>query len=351
VSKILVIDGQAQSVKVSSEFLSKSGYRVRGLCDPHQGIAAFQTFRPDLCILGFRMPGITGADLLNEFRTLDSNIEVIFLTAEGETDLVIDMMKAVAIDYLLRPVCPGPLAAAVRRALEHRRLVRENTECRKRLEHLVSTKTATLNEALHSLETMHAATLQSLGKAIDFRDRSTSGHSHRVASWTTGIARKIGISGSELKNVEHGSLLHDIGKLKIPDEILLKPGELNDVEWRIMRRHAEFGKEFLDSIDFLRPAVDIVYAHHEKFDGSGYPRSLRGEAIPVGARCFAIVDAVDAMIFKRPYNRPVSFERASAEIRRCAGGHFDPELVEVALNFLSTHVGDKASIKQLHQTA
>jgi len=148
----------------------------------------------------------------------------------------------------------------------------------------------------------------------------------------------MGVTGTELVQIEHGALLHDIGKLKIPDSILWKPGKLNDDEWQTMRRHAEYGYEFLKNLEWLSDAAEVVYCHHEKYDGSGYPRGCRGDEIPFGARIFAIVDTIDAMIYKRPYNRPVTFRDASEEIRRCSGSQFDPSLIDSTLAFLETKI-------------
>lgn len=174
--------------------------------------------------------------------------------------------------------------------------------------------------------------------ALDFRDQSTSGHSRRVANLTAGAASAIGIQDGTLIQIEHGALLHDIGKLKIPDSILWKPSKLTEEEWQIMRRHAEYGFEFLSNIGFLKDAAEIVYSHHEKYDGTGYPRGLGNDHIPLGARVFAIVDTVDAMIYKRPYNVPVSFRAAATEVRRCSGSQFDPGLVETTLAYLEEHI-------------
>jgi putative nucleotidyltransferase with HDIG domain len=191
-----------------------------------------------------------------------------------------------------------------------------------------------LSEALKSLTSAHAGALDALAMALDYRDKSTSGHSRRVATLTVRVARSHGVEGDALQQIEHGALLHDIGKLKIPDSILWKPASLDEEEWITMKKHPQYGYEFLRDLEFLTDAADLVLSHHEKFDGTGYPRGLRGEAIPLGARIFAVVDAVDAMIYQRPYNAPIKFKAAAEEIRRCAGTHFDPDLVPLSVEVL-----------------
>src|SRR6266567_2507082 len=176
---------------------------------------------------------------------------------------------------ILKPVELNQLLLSIDRALEHRRLIVENENYRLHLEELVLEKTKALNHALTSLNRVHSATLDALSMALDYRDQSTSGHSRRVAELTAGAAKAMGITDSALVQIEHGALLHDIGKLKIPDSVLLKPAKLDEEEWKMMRRHPEYGFEFLTNIEFLRDAADIVYTHHEKFDGTGYPRRLR----------------------------------------------------------------------------
>ncbi|MGH7276150.1 MAG: HD-GYP domain-containing protein, partial [Candidatus Rokuibacteriota bacterium] len=181
---------------------------------------------------------------------------------------------------------------------------------------------------LRELQDTYRATLEALGSALDTRDVGTEAHSRRVHGYALTIARAHGVSEDEIKDIEHGVLLHDIGKIGIPDAILLKPGPLTPDEWKIMRRHPEIGKALVEKIPFLRGAVPIVWSHHEKWDGTGYPRGLTGAAIPLGARIFMIVDAFDAMTFDRPYAKAKPFDVAKAEIRRCAGTHFDPTIVE-----------------------
>lgn len=337
-AKVLIVDDATDVIGVIERLLSRRGYHVVGLSDSRQAVDVFRSFLPDACVLDFAMPHVSGSDLLDAIKAIDPTVEVVFLTAEDEAALAVDLMKRGAIDFLHKPIDLDAVARSVSRALEHRRLRMENDAYRVRLEALVAEKTQALNEALRDLTTVHAATLDSLSMALDLRDQGTGGHSRRVSDLTTGIARTLGVAGSALIQIQHGALLHDIGKLKIPDRILCKPARLTDDEWRVMVRHAEYGFEFLSKIGFLTGAADMVYSHHEKFDGSGYPRGLKSDAIPFGARVFAIVDAVDAMICARPYHAAVSFDEAAAEVRRCSGHHFDPDLVEPALTYLADHL-------------
>jgi putative nucleotidyltransferase with HDIG domain len=189
-------------------------------------------------------------------------------------------------------------------------------------------------------------TLEALARALDYRDQSTSGHSRRVANLTVSVARTYGVDSDALQEIEHGALLHDIGKLRVPDSILWKPSSLDATEWITMKEHPHYGYEMLRDLEFLSGAAELVLSHHEKFDGTGYPRGLRGEQISLGARIFCIVDAVDAMIYKRPYNQPVPFSEAAAEIRRCSGTHFDPDLVSIGIEVLEAQIP-----KEVHQAS
>jgi putative nucleotidyltransferase with HDIG domain len=339
--KILVVDDEPEIVSFIRELLTSRGYEVLGLSDSRKASAQFDSFQPDACVFDFRMPYRSGSDLLDIIKKKDPTVEVIFLTAQDEASLAVDLMKRGAMDYLLKPVEFNQLLLSVGRALEHRRLIIENKNYKLHLEQLVLEKTLALDQALSSLSTVHSATLDALAMALDFRDQSTSGHSRRVADLTAGAAAQMGVKDSALIQIEHGALLHDIGKLKIPDSILFKPARLTEEEWVTMRRHAEYGYQFLTNIEFLKGAANIVHAHHEKYDGTGYPRGLRGEDIPFGARVFMIVDTVDAMIYKRPYNTPVPFSAAAAEVRRCTGSQFDPSVVEQTLEYLGDHLPAK----------
>lgn len=176
------------------------------------------------------------------------------------------------------------------------------------------------------------ATIEGWSRALDLRDRETEGHSRRVTDMTLALAEAMGLSAEALVHIRRGALLHDIGKMGVPDAILLKPGPLSDEEWASIRRHPELVYAMLSPIEFLRPALDIPYCHHEKWDGTGYPRGLTGEQIPLAARLFAVVDVWDALRSDRPYRPAWSREAARAHIRQQAGAHFDPAVVPVFLD-------------------
>jgi HD-GYP domain-containing protein (c-di-GMP phosphodiesterase class II) len=172
-------------------------------------------------------------------------------------------------------------------------------------------------------------TIEGWSNALDLRDRATSFHTRRVADMTVALARLAGMSPSELVHVRRGALLHDIGKMGVPDAILLKPGKLTDEEWKVMRQHPTIAHDLLAPIAYLRPALDIPWCHHERWDGTGYPRGLRGEQIPVAARLFAVVDTWDAMHSDRPYRRGQSEMKVRAELRRMAGTQHEPRAVDL----------------------
>jgi len=178
------------------------------------------------------------------------------------------------------------------------------------------------------------ATIEGWSRALDLRDKETEGHTQRVTEMTMRLARAMGLGEADLVHIRRGALLHDIGKMGVPDGILLKPGKLTDEEWEIMRKHPTYAYEMLLSITYLRPALDIPYCHHEKWDGTGYPRGLKREAIPLAARLFAVVDVWDALCSDRPYRPGWPAEKVREHIRSLAGTHFDPHIVEAFLRIL-----------------
>jgi putative nucleotidyltransferase with HDIG domain len=195
-----------------------------------------------------------------------------------------------------------------------------------------------LQNAKEDLLLAYDQTIEALSYGLDLRDKETEGHSQRVTELTVKIAEKFGIKGEKLRYVKWGALLHDIGKLGVPDSILLKPGPLTDKEWEIMKKHPEYGYNMLKKVDFLLPALEIPLYHHEKWDGSGYPKGLKGDEIPLPARIFAVVDVWDALTNERPYRPPWSKEKALEYIISQSGKHFDPEVVKVFLEVIREYL-------------
>jgi len=254
------------------------------------------------------------------------------ITGVDDIQVGIEAMKKGADDYLVKPLRIEVVMASLERALEKKRLEQEVENYRRHLEGMVGERTQQLKSALLRIERSYEDTLQALGAAIDLRDSETAGHSRRVAMYSTKIAKELDAAEHELKTIIRGAWLHDIGKLATPDAILLKPGALTQEEWRVMQRHAEIGYDLVKRIPFLAQAAEIILSHHERWDGSGYPRGLKATDIPLGARVFAVADTVDAMTSDRPYRSARSFEEAGEEIRRGSGSRYDSQVANVFLS-------------------
>jgi putative nucleotidyltransferase with HDIG domain len=252
-------------------------------------------------------------------------------TGVDDVRVGVQAMKQGADDYLLKPFDIDLVLASIHRALERKNLQRELDNYRLHLEEMVSVRTRELQAALAQLEHGHAATLEALGCAIDLRDGPTAGHSKRVLAYSLKIAQELGGLENQLRTLAMGAWLHDIGKLGIPDSILLKPGALSADERRIMERHVEIGYDLVKPIPFLADAAAIILAHHERYDGSGYPHGLRGESIPIGGRIFAVADSFDAMTSDRPYRSAFPLEKARGVIKAGRLELFDPRIVDVFL--------------------
>jgi putative nucleotidyltransferase with HDIG domain len=331
--RILVVDDEEPVRAVAAALLASSGYTVNTAKSAEDALTRLQQDPDyDLVLSDIMMPGTDGLTLLDHLCTDHPGIPVVMFSAINDVYVVTSAFRRGAIDYLLKPFERTDLESVVLRAIEHGRLRKQNTTYRHNLEAIVNTRTGRLRSTMLDLERSYDITLEAMGDALDLRDQETEGHSRRVTAYTTALAQAMGLNSEELRIIARGAFLHDIGKIATPDAILLKPGRLTAEEMTIMKEHCERGYEMVRKISFLRDAAEIVYAHQEQFDGGGYPRGLKGEEIPLGARIFAIADTLDAMTSDRPYRKGTSFEKARDEILRCAGTQFDPQIVEVFLS-------------------
>ena len=318
---ILIVDDDWQVREVLHEIFLSAGYTCQVAGDGREGLELFRATLPPLTVTDLKMPVMDGIALLQGIREADSDAAVIVLTGAADVKTAIESLKLGAHDFIMKPVNVDELLIAAERAIERRQLLIERREYQALLERRVE-------EATKNLADAYTQTLEALGAALDSRDVGTESHSRRVHGYSLALAREHGVKPEDLADLAHGVLLHDIGKIGIPDAILLKPGALTADEWKVMRTHPEIGKRLIEKIPFLHNAIPVVWCHHEKWDGGGYPRGLKGEAIPLNARIFSVVDAFDAMTFDRPYSKAIPNDAAIAEIKRCAGAHFDPNVVE-----------------------
>jgi len=329
--KILVVDDEEAIREVVSTLLESQGYHCTLCSNGRLANETFGTDTFDLVLSDIVMPEMDGLKLLAELRSQDPDVPIIMVTAMHDISIALEAIRAGAYDYILKPFEKDQLHLSVRRALEHRRLVLENRTYQSDLEHLVAERTQQLQIAIADLEQSYDYTLEALGGALDAKDAETEGHCQRVTAFTITIARAMGVDKGLLRHIARGAFLHDIGKMGVPDHILRKPGPLTHEERGIMRRHCEIGYAVLERIPFLKEAAEIVLSHQECYDGSGYPRGLKGEQIPIGARIFAVADTLDAMISDRPYRKALPISAAREEIGRFSAKQFDPKVVQVFL--------------------
>jgi putative nucleotidyltransferase with HDIG domain len=334
---ILVVDDEEAIREVVSTMLESRGYHCVAVSNGRAAQDFVRKQTPDLVLSDMIMPEMDGIKLLDWLRNFDPEIPVIMVTAIHDISTALEAIRRGAYDYILKPFEKDQLFHGVGRALQHRRLVVENRTYQQDLERKVEERTAELRAKHYELEQSYDDTLEALGTALDMKDAETEGHCQRVTAFTISIAKAVPVPINYLPIMARAAFLHDIGKMAIPDSILRKPGPLDNDEKQIMRTHCEIGYNVLTRIPFLRDAAEIVLAHQEFFDGTGYPRGLRGELIPLGARIFSIADALDAMISDRPYRKALPMSHAREEIRRCAGSQFDPKIVEVFLSIPEQH--------------
>jgi len=342
--RVLVVDDDAAVRKVASLVLENAGFDTHAVSSGDDALAetAEGDLEPDCILLDIRMPGLSGVETLERLKERMPAVPVVMMTANTELETAIATMRDGAFDYLVKPVRKVRLEETVRKAiryreltLENERLVRENLEYQHSLEEKVAERTSELEAVNERLRQTNLDTVEMLAETIDAKDPYTRGHCNRVRTLTLETARAAGLDPSELQMLEYAALLHDVGKIGVPESLLNKTGPLSDDELQQFRRHTTIGENILRTVAFFAPCLPVVRSHHEWFDGSGYPDGLSGGEIPRRARIVSVADAYDAMTSNRPYRAALSTDEALARLDAGSGTQFDPEVLRV---FVDTQV-------------
>lgn len=328
---LLVIDPETEVLR-SIDKLLHHDYHVVGTTQSPIALEIMRQQSVHIVIANQRMPAGTGVEFLKKIRV--EHPETVRLLLTGSADLK-PVQEAIhngqVYRYITKPWDPEDLRAIVRQAAEHHDL---RSRC-KQLAHELRAANEELKTATADQAQAYDTILEGWLRTLELRDQHTDGHSRRVSELAVRLAQAMGLEEVQLQQVRRGALLHDIGKVAIPDSILVKPGPLTEEEWGIMKRHTSLGYEILAPIPFLQETLDIPYCHHERWDGTGYPRGLKGEEIPLVARIFAVIDVWDALCSDRPYRKAWPEQQARTYIQSLSGTHFDPQVVDTFLELIS----------------
>lgn len=358
-TRILLADDDRQVRRLVGLTLDDENFSLSFAEDGAEALRLAREVHPKLVLLDYQMPGLSGLEVCRALRAdpATARTPIVMLTGQGGNAIRSHAYEAGVNAFLTKPFSPLTLEHRVRAMLAADTsdqdldptgfepaapapLSSEDGDGELSRAQLML-YASDLNHSMRQLRTAHAelkrrsmATIEALATALELRDCETRGHCQRVTLYTVAAAAHIGIGGDELEQIRWGALLHDIGKIGVPDAILLKPGPLLPDEWAWMMRHPELGFKLVETVPFLTSALQIVRFHHERYAGGGYPLGLRGEDIPLGARLFAVADALDAMTADRPYRKARSWEEARLEIVQNGGTQFDPAIVEAYLEIL-----------------
>ena len=318
-STILIVDDEPAGRFTLESILEEQGYQIEMAESGLEALEKSYQLLPDVILLDVMMPGMDGFEVCQRIRKdpVLAEIPILMLTALDDRKSFLRGLEAGADDYITKPYDRYELRArllGITRLNRYKKLLDER---------------ANIEVAHQQLLAAYDATISGWSNALDLRDKETEGHSQRVTDLSEKLARMMNVSETDLVYMRRGALLHDIGKLGIPDSILLKPDQLTSEEWDIMRKHPQYAYDMIRPIEYLHPSLDIPYCHHEKWDGTGYPRGLKGEEIPLAARIFAIMDVWDALTSDRPYRPAWDKEKAMEYIREQSGQHFDPQVLEL----------------------
>lgn len=322
-----------------SSWVASAGYQCDAAADADEALASAEGNAPAVALLDIALPGRDGMWLARALRQRHRDVALLMVTGLQRFDAAVEGMRLGVLDYLLKPFTRAELLGALGAALESReRGIRWRVE-NEQLRSEIGSRTVALAEAFTAVRHASAGALDALLVTLHTRNPEAWAHARRVAGMATRLARAMGVEEPDLSETAQGALLHDIGKIAMPDSLIHKAGKLTDEEIAIIRTHARIGHDIIAAVPALRGAARIVLHSHESWDGHGYPMGLAGEQIPVGSRITAVVDTFDALTQGRVYRSPVPFELAAAELQRCAGTQFDPVAVYVWLTIARQELG------------
>lgn len=337
---ILVVDDESSICDIICDYLRLQGYNCASVNGVDPAIDFLRGHFIDCILSDIKMPGKTGLELLRSVRTYYPEMAVILFTGNAEIQTAVRSMQEGASDFILKPIQLKQVNRSINSALEKKRLKRELSNYQKNLENLVMERTSQINDAMRALESSHIDTINRLCHAAEYRDDETGYHVLRISKYCEILAKGMGLGEEETWYLMKASPLHDIGKIGIPDSILLKPGKLSSEEFAVMKKHTEIGGEILKNANskVLQVAEQVALSHHEKWNGTGYPRGLSGEAIPLMGRITAVADVFDALTMKRCYKPAFSLDTSVNIILEGRGAHFDPGIVDVFVSHLHDFV-------------
>ena len=340
-SVVLVVDDLPQNVKLLEAYLIPQGYEIVRAANGEEALAKLTESQIDLILLDVMMPDIDGFEVTRRVRQNDKYrlLPIILVTALGETKDRVKGIEAGCDDFISKPVDKTELLARVKSLLKVKAYNDLMGNYRKELEFEVTRRTEELKQSSDRLKTASLDTIYRLSIASDYKDGDTGAHIKRMSRYCAAVARRMGLDEKTISDILYAAPMHDLGKIGIPDKILSKPGKLDPVERDIMKLHTVIGAKILSGSDaeLLKLGGIIALSHHEKWDGSGYPNSLKGKAIPIEGRIAAIADVFDALTSTRPYKEPFSLEKSLVIIRRWRESYFDPDVVDT---FIAIHRRD-----------
>jgi putative two-component system response regulator len=329
---IVVVDDQVQNIELLEAHLVPHGYEIIRAVNGEDALDKLSGNQIDLILLDIMMPGMDGFEVTRRVRQSKKNhlLPVILVTALWETEDRIKGIEAGCDDFISKPIDKLELLARIRSLLKVKDYNDLMLNYRTELESEVTARTEQLNQALLRLKTTSLDTIYRLSMASEYKDEDTGAHIKRMSRYSAAVARRMGLDENIIETILYAAPMHDLGKIGIPDQILMKPGKLDLAEWKIMKMHTVIGAKILQGSDaeFIKLGESIALSHHEKWDGSGYPNGDKGLEIPIAGRIVAIADVFDALTSKRPYKEPFSIEKSLAIVKEERGTHFDPNVVD-----------------------